>query len=179
MIAIRPERAGDQASIRRVLVAAFAGWDEANLVEALRRAGDLPFSLVAVDGTAIVGHVAASPVTLDEPADAIPPDAAVSRVVTIAPLAVMPDRHRRGIGTALMDAMLDRLRGAGVGFALLLGDPAYYRRFGFAPEKAADIRTPFDGPHQMAVELRPGALAAHAGLCHRYAPAFAPFLPRS
>ena len=77
----------------------------------------------------------------------------------------------------LVQHLLAALRRRDIGLVFVLGDPGYYRRFGFAPDTASAMRTPFDGPHQMAIELRPGAAGDAAGRRFAYAAAFAPFLP--
>ena len=122
---IRDETAGDIPAIGRLvtealLMLAQSTGTEAGIVEALRAQGALALSLVAEDEGAVVGYLAAS----------------AARIGTqdgwglIGPLAVLPSRHGQGIGTALMAEALRRLRATGRG-AALVGDPAYYGRFGF------------------------------------------------
>lgn len=128
---IRPERPEEAAAIAALIAAAFlaaphADGNEAQIVAKLRQEGGLLLSLVAVEGTALLGHVAASPVTV---ADA-------QGWACIAPLCVCPERQRRGIGSALMRAALDQLRAQGMGGVVLVGDPAYYRRFGLVADPA-------------------------------------------
>jgi predicted N-acetyltransferase YhbS len=126
-ITIRTEQAADIDTITRLTEAAFQ--DEAHsshteqfIVNALRRAGQLTVSLVAVDGDAIVGHVAVSPVTISSGA---------SGWYGLGPISVWPARQRQGIGSRLMRAALaDLQRGGGLG-CVLLGDPRFYGRFGF------------------------------------------------
>lgn len=167
---IRPETHGDEADIARLLTDAFGGTAEAELVASLRRNGDLLASLIATDGATIVGHVAASPFVCVDPG--VPVSAAA-----LAPLAVTAAHQNRGIGFMLVQHLLAVLRRRDIGLVFVLGDPDYYRRFGFAPETASAMRTPFDGPHQMAIELRPGAADDAAGRRFAYAAGFAPFLP--
>ena len=126
---VRDERASDALAIGAVTQAAFAQaphsqQTEHHIVGALRMAGALAVSLVVVRGDAVVGHVAASPVAL--------PDGRAGWF-GIGPLSVAPDWQKRGIGTRLMQAALQALRAQGAAGAVLLGDPAYYARFGFAP----------------------------------------------
>jgi putative acetyltransferase len=71
---------------------------------------------------------------------------------------VRPDRQRRGIGGALIRAGLDRARGEGWEAVIVLGDPAYYPRFGFSAAQACHLAAPFSGEAFMALALRPGAL---------------------
>ena len=124
---IRLERPEDATTIHALTDAAFEGMPfsdqtEARLVDALREAGALTLSLVATEGGDIVGHVAFSLVTINgETGD----------WYGLGPVSVWPDRQRMGIGQALIRDGLQRLQSLGAGGCVLLGDPAYYRRFGF------------------------------------------------
>ncbi|MRX50708.1 GNAT family N-acetyltransferase [Paracoccus sp. S-4012] len=133
----RPETAEDREVIAALIEAAFAGaahasGREAEIVAGLRRAGGLTLSLVAEDQGAVVGHVAFSPVSIAGEGGA----AAADGWFGLGPVAVRPDRQRGGVGTGLIHAGLARLRDAGARGCVVLGDPAYYRRFGFAPDPA-------------------------------------------
>ena len=79
--------------------------------------------------------------------------------MALAPLAVLPEWQRRGIGAWLVELGLETLRGQGVPAAAVLGDPAYYGRFGFSATAASRIRSPFSGAAFQALELAPGGLA--------------------
>lgn len=122
---IRDETTGDIPAIGRVVTEAMrllpqATGTEAAIVERLRVDGALTLSLVAEEAGEVVGYLAAS-------------SARIGRQEgwgLIGPLAVLPARHRQGIGSALMAEALGRLRATGRG-AALVGDPAYYGRFGF------------------------------------------------
>src|SRR5690606_6248725 len=116
-------------AIREVTRAAFASAPHASgtehrIVDALRAAGALSISLVAVEGGRVVGHVAISPVQVDGG----PPG-----WFGLGPLSVTPARQGRGVGAALVRDALARLRAMGAAGCVLLGDPAYYGRFGFQP----------------------------------------------
>lgn len=133
-LALRDEAPGDADAIRSVIIAAFRGvphasGTEAQIVDDLRAAGALALSLVAEGSEGILGHVAASPVGIGE----------ARGWFGIAPLAVRPDRQAQGIGTGLMKAALARLRAQGVEGAVLVGDPAYYARFGFAADPGITV----------------------------------------
>jgi putative acetyltransferase len=168
-IAIRPERPGDRTAIHSLLVVAFAGSNEADLVDRLRADGSLAVSLVAVDGGRIVGHIAASPIAIE--------GIAGRTAASLAPLAVLPESQRQGIGAALVAVLHEHLVRAGTDLAFVLGDPAYYKRLGFHVDAAGEFWSPFAGPAFMVRELAAGALAASRGARLRYAPAFTPFLP--
>lgn len=125
---VRDEQPGDAAVIRAVTLAAFetmpfSQQTEAAIVDALRAADALSLSLVAVEDGEVIGHVAFSPITID--------GAAAAGWFGVGPVSVRPDRQGRRIGTALMRTGLDRLRAAGAEGFVLVGDPAYYSRFGF------------------------------------------------
>lgn len=143
---VRAEAAGDAAAIRRVLRAAFPGDAEADLVDALRAEGLCAISLVAEEASAVVGHVLFSPLVLPV------------GCLALAPLCVMPDRHRRGIGGYLVREGLNRARAEGWVGVFVVGDPAYYGRFGFSVEAASAFKTPYPPDYVMSLELWPGAL---------------------
>lgn len=122
---IRDERPGDIPAISRLVTEALrllpqSTGTEAGIVERLRAEGALALSLVAEDDGTVVGHLAASAARIGSQGG----------WGLIGPLAVVPVRHRQGIGSALMAAALVRLRATCRG-AALVGDPAYYGRFGF------------------------------------------------
>lgn len=161
---IREERPEDVAAIRRVNEAAFARPNEADLVDALRAEGAVMRSLVAeVDG-AIAGHILFTRMWIDQSAGSIP-------AVALAPMAVLPEHQRRGIGSRLVVDGLDRLRQMQERIVLVVGHEHYYPRFGFSSEKARSLASPFPPEAFMAVELEPGALAGVTGRV-RYARAF-------
>ncbi len=163
MVIIRPEQPADVGVIRAVHETAFPTASEARLVEALRAAGRLCLSLVAVADGQIVGHIAFSPVTV----------AGAAEGVGLAPVAVLPAWQRRGIGGQLIRAGLAVCQRSGFGFVVVLGAPHYYRRFGFAPAEQWGLRDEYgSGAAFQAIELRPGAIPLGAGQV-QYAPEFA------
>lgn len=159
---VRTEAPGDEDGIRAVNRAAFGREAEAELVDAVREVGATILSLVAVDGGQIVGHVLFTPVAIGGGAG-----------VALGPLAVHPKWQRQGIGTALVREGLEHVRALGHGAVVVVGDPRYYRRFGFASGSRFGVRWERPVPDEvfMALELRPHALA-NGGIC-RYHPAFA------
>jgi putative acetyltransferase len=160
---IRARQPADDAAITRVVDAAFGGPAESKLVQALREAGLAAIDLVAVEDE-VVGHVLFS--SLEVTLDGRSPKA-----LALAPVAVRPDRQRRGIGDALIRAGLERARGEGWDAAIVLGDPAYYPRFGFSAAQARHLKAPYSGESFMALALRPGVLDGRAGRVV-YPPAF-------
>jgi putative acetyltransferase len=124
---VRQERQGDEGAIRDVTKAAFepvahSSQTEAAIIEALRLAGVLTVSLVAVVDGEIVGHAAFSPVTIN---------GADCGWHGLGPVSVRPDRQNAGIGATLIQEGLRRLEGMGAQGCVVLGEPRYYRRFGF------------------------------------------------
>lgn len=160
-IRIRPERPGDAPAIADVVRAAFLGMpyaegDEAALVDALRAAGALTVSLVAEREGRIVGQIAFSPALADD---------GTPGWYAVGPLAVVPAHQRSGVGSALVAAGFDALAGAGAAGCILVGDPAYYARFGF--EVSPDLCPPGQPGEYFQVRLlggrRPaGAIRFHA-----------------
>ncbi len=141
---IRPARPEDEPAIHAIHTAAFGQTTEADLVGRLEADGDLVLSLVACTDRP-VGHIAFSRLDVSE--------APSVRACALAPLAVDPSRQRQGIGSTLIKEGLDRLAEQGWDLVLVLGDPNYYGRFGFAAEAAAALRTPYDGPYLQALAL--------------------------
>ncbi|USG59565.1 N-acetyltransferase [Sneathiella marina] len=124
---LRTERKEDIETIRQLTNAAFkdmpfSNQTEAAIVDALRYHDALTISLVGVDGDNIVGHIAFSPVTINNLEDGW---------YGLGPVSVWPDRQKQGIGSALIREGLQKLKDLGAKGCVLLGDPNYYSRFGF------------------------------------------------
>ena len=144
---IRPAEPGDAVGIRAVHEAAFPTRAEADLVEALVREGDAIISLIAERQGEIVGHVLLSRM-------AATGDGRVYRALGLAPVGVLPGFQGSGFGKALIDAALGIAGATGEEIVFLLGEPDYYRRFGFSAETAAPFASPYAGPYFMALTLR-------------------------
>lgn len=152
---IRSEGSGDAAAIRALHEASFPSAAEARLVDALRGSGQLSCSLVAVEHERVVGHVAFSPVTAS----------GTTQGLGLAPLAVLPDRRRHGVGARLVRAGLRRCQVENVPLVVVLGDPAYYARFGFQPALRWALRDEYrSGAAFQALELVAGTVPAGGGL---------------
>jgi putative acetyltransferase len=161
---IRDEQPHDREQVRLVNEAAFGRPDEADLIDKLREEGAVLASFVAeVDGQ-IVGHILFSRMTVET---TLGPVAAVS----LAPMAVLPSHQGREVGSRLVRHGLTELRAQGEQIVIVLGHEHYYPRFGFSPEKARDLASPFPPEAFMALELEDGALNGIHGKV-RYAAAF-------
>jgi putative acetyltransferase len=147
---VRTEEPGDEEGIRRVQRAAFGREAEAELVDVVRDVAAGLLSLVAVEGGELVGHVLFTPVAVGRGA-----------AVGLGPIAVLPAHQGRGVGSALVREGLTRLRAAGHGAVIVVGEPRYYRRFGFVPASRFGVRWDRAVSDEvfMALELRGGTLA--------------------
>jgi predicted N-acetyltransferase YhbS len=159
---IRAEAPSDVEAIRRVIDAAFkdaphTSHTEVAIVDALRAAGALSLSLVAAQGDDVVGHVAFSPVTID---------GRDRGWWGLGPVAVRPDRQGLGIGQALIREGLRQLQARGVAGCVVLGEPAYYGRFGFVSRptlRLAGVPAEYFQSLPLAGDAPQGEVAYHAG----------------
>lgn len=163
---IRPEELRDFEQVYALNAAAFDGEDESKLVEKLRNIEGY-ISFVAVEHDTVLGHISFSPVTLNDE---------LTRFTGLAPMSVLPNRQKQGIGSSLIAAGLDACRHAGHEAVFVLGHADYYPRFGFT--NAANIgfscEYPVPPENFMAMELSKGSLVDRAGLI-KYHPFFAGF----
>ncbi len=163
MVTVRPETSVDESAIRDVNLQAFRGPYEALLVEALRRDGLIVLSLVAEEHGAVVGHILFSRLFIDGTDGAIP-------AIALAPMSVMPERQRQGVGSRLIEAGLDGCRKAGERIVLVVGHPDYYPRFGFSHALVGNLRSAYESEAFMALELQPHALKGVSGTVRYPAP---------
>lgn len=155
---VRAEKPEDVEAIRRVNVAAFGRKSEADLVDQLRGVAST-LSFVAVEFEQIVGHVFFSPVEIEgECADD-------SLVLGLAPVAVLPDYQRQGIGALLIQNGLKECARLGFKAVVVLGSPEYYPRFGFIPAKEKGLGCEYTVPDEafMVLELESGVLESCVG----------------
>jgi putative acetyltransferase len=166
-VIIRAETPADVQDVRRVNVAAFGQPAEADLVDALRSEAHPFVSLVAERDGRVIGHICFSPVTIDS-------DPGAADYIGLAPMAVDPDAQRQGVGSMLVREGLRECARLGQRLVVVLGHPAFYPRFGFAPASRMGLSCEYSVPHDtfMALLLKPPAPAR--GLV-RYHPAFAGF----
>lgn len=156
--------AADRSAVYSVNMTAFGQPDEADLVDRLRSEGVVLISLVAEDQKRIVGHILFSRMLIETASGSV-------SAVSLAPMAVLPEYQRQGIGGRLIRHGLDLLRARGERIVIVVGHPGYYPRFGFSSEKAHSLESPFPAGAFMAMELTPSALDGVHGRV-RYPAAF-------
>ena len=138
---IRNEQRGDVCAIRELVRGAFAeaihsSGTEWAIVDSLRAAGALTISLVAAEGADILGHVAVSPVIVH----------GAEGWFGLGPVAVRPQQQKQGTGAALIREALKQLRRSGAAGCVVLGEPAFYGKFGFSHDPDityADVPSPY------------------------------------
>ncbi|MEG4857370.1 N-acetyltransferase [Microcoleus sp. K1-B6] len=155
---IRTEKPEDVEAVRNINVAAFGRENEANLVDRLRGIAST-FSFVAVQSDRIVGHIFFSPVVVE---------GKCSRnlsILGLAPVAVLPNYQRQGIGTLLIREGLKECARSGFQAVVVLGHPDFYPRFGFIPASRKSLKCEYDVPDEafMVLELESGALQDCSG----------------
>lgn len=164
MTEIREERPCDVDWIRNVLLAAFPTSAEADLVDRIREEGLSVISLVAEEGGEVAGHILFSPVIVE---------GEDRKGLGLAPVAVAPQFQGRGIGSGLIEKGLEEARKNDFNFVVVLGDPAYYIRFGFQTATQFGLGNEYGAEAEfMAQELISGGLDRIQGMV-RYAEPFA------
>jgi putative acetyltransferase len=156
-VILRGENPREQGAVRSLNEAAFGRPDEADLIDRLRTEDAVLASFVAECEKRIVGHILFSRMLIETGNGPM-------SAVALAPLAVLPEHQRRGLGGQLIRHGLDWLRERGEQVVIVLGHPEYYPRFGFSSDRARSLASPFPAEAFMALELLPGALD---GICGR------------
>lgn len=150
-VVVRPESTADHAAIRRLVAAAFGSDAEAELVDRIRASGGYvpEMALVAEIDVEIVGHVMISHALLRNAGGD-------RRIAMLSPLAVLPDRQHRGIGSALVRAAVGVAEERGEPLVVLEGSPAFYGRLGFEHARAygIEIHLPDWAPPEAAQVVR-------------------------
>jgi len=168
-VTIRHETPGDHDAVRELNRRAFGQDDEAALIDRLRAEGYARLSLVAVLDGRVVGHILFSDLAIQTRDGPLP-------ALLLAPMAVLPERQRQGIGSELVRAGLRRGRERGQRIVFVVGHPEFYPRFGFSHGLTRSIDSPFSGEEAfMAVELEPGAMQGLRGRIE-FPPPFGPLL---
>jgi putative acetyltransferase len=159
VITIRAEKPEDVTHVRLINELAFGQPMEARLVDNLRQACPDALSLVAEE-SGIVGHILFTPVVIENGAQRI-------IGMGLAPMAVLPDRQRQGVGARLVTRGLDILRERGCPFVVVVGHPEYYPRFGFERASLHGLSSQWDGvPDEafMVLILDADAMAGVSGV---------------
>jgi putative acetyltransferase len=160
MAAIRKEERDDEAAVRAVNERAFGQRDEADIVDRLRVSCRDLVSLVAVREESAVGHILFSPASIEG-------RGGLTEGMALAPMAVIPECQRQGVGSALVRAGLAVLRLRSCPFVVVLGHPEYYPRFGFVPASRRAVRCSWEGvPDEvfMILVLEESAMIGVAGV---------------
>lgn len=154
---IRPESQSDIDAVFAVNTSAFETPAEASLVDALREQANPVISLVAEDNGEIIGHIMFSPVSLTNHPE--------TKILGLAPMAVVPDWQNKGVGSELVRAGLRECQQMGFDAVVVLGHPTYYPRFGFVPAVKFGITSEYDVPDDvfMVLELEPDGLSKSDG----------------
>jgi len=137
-------------AIAAITIAAFErqygkGDGEAAVIAALRADGDVVVELAALEGEEVVGHAMFSRLMV-EPANL--------KMAALGPVCARIDRQKSGIGSALIRSGIAACREKGIDAVAVLGDPEYYRRFGFTLALGRTLECEYSGPHFQALELR-------------------------
>jgi putative acetyltransferase len=164
MIELRLAEPADYAGVFEVEMAAFGQADEARLVERLRERGEVDFECVARSHGTLVGHILFSPLLLSRQGETL-------RGSALAPLAVRPEWQKKGVGSALVRMGLEFCASLGVDVVVVVGEPAYYSRFGFDAELGRLLEAPFPYPYLQVVEMENGVLSG-GGWAAGYASSF-------
>jgi len=169
MAIIREEQSGDEQQIRVLNHRAFGGTEEADLVDKLRHACTNSISLVVLSGDQIIGYILFTPVTIQTG----------ERIITgmgLAPMAVLPEFQRQGIGSQLVKSGLQIIKRDRHPFVIVLGHPTYYPRFGFVPASRYGIQSEYENvPDEafMILVFDQAALEGVSGIA-KYRPEFGP-----
>ena len=167
MITIREEQPQDIKIIHDLNKRAFGQTQEADLVDRLRQTCDDLLSLVALIENEVVGHILFTPVVVEGEQE-------VLQGMALAPMAVLPEYQRQGIGSELVRNGIEKLNKRQCPFIIVLGHAEYYPRFGFEPASRYGIRSEWEVPDDafMILVVNESELQGGAGLA-RYRPEFA------
>lgn len=168
MIVIRPEKPEDIADISSVTRLAFESEEEVDLIAAIRNSEFFipELSLVAKDNRKTIGHILFSPIKIITETGEVP-------ALSLAPMAVLPEYQRQGVGSQLLKEGLKVAVRLGHTIIVVIGHPGYYPRFGFRQAREYGLEIPFEVPDDafLALELESGALDAGSGVVE-YSPPF-------
>lgn len=168
-IHLRQEEARDYTLVYNLVERAFNQVDESKLIDVLRESDAFipELSLVAMASDQLVGHILFTKINIINDAGE------AFESLALAPMAVIPDLHKQGVGGQLIRYGLDRARELGYTSVIVLGHEHYYPKFGFEPAENWGIKAPFDVPSNvfMGIELIKNGLTGVSGTV-KYAKAF-------
>lgn len=145
-LTLRLPTEADRPAIAELNTRAFGQPDEARIVAALEKAGDVTLQVIAEMEGRIVGHILFYPMGVRGKLGA----------AGLGPMSVDPSVQRSGIGSQLVRTGLGILKEAGVPIVFVLGHAEYYPKFGFSEKAAEEFACKFKGPHFMALRMRFG-----------------------
>lgn len=154
MYDVRPVTPADYTAISVLVVSAFGQNNEHRLIETLREAGAIALELVALRDGQIVGHICFS--QMDAP----------QGWWALAPVSVAIAHQGKGVGGELIRCGLDRARQDAASAVVVLGNPSYYRRFGFVFDGASALSTPFPIQYTGLFAIAPEAATAAVALSY-------------
>lgn len=160
MTDIRPVRPDDHLDVSVLVTSAFRQPNEERLLERLRAEGAVAVELLAEDADGPVGHILLSKMRAPE------------GWLALGPVCVRPQNAGQGIGSALIAEGLDRARQMGFAAAVVVGDPPYYRRFGFVFSGPVVFETPYPQQFTGFYWFGPGPITAAPREVLRYPRAF-------
>ena len=167
MITIREEQPRDIKKIRDLNKRAFGQTQEADLVDKLRQNCDDLLSLVALMQNQVVGHILFTPVIVESEDNIV-------KGMALAPMAVLPEYQRQGIGSELVRAGIEKLKKRQCPFIIVLGHAEYYPRFGFEPASRYGVRSEWEVPDEAFMILVIGEFEMQGVVAlARYRPEFA------
>lgn len=173
MLTIREEEIKDYNEVEKVVeesfkTAEFSDKDEHNLVRRLRNSNEFikELSLIAEEENKILGHVLLTKALIKA-------ESTYYETLALAPLAVLPEYQKSGIGKNLMNKAIERARELGYKSIVVLGHENYYPKFGFEKASKYGVKAPFEVPDEayMILELLPGGLNGVSGIVE-YSKAF-------
>ncbi len=157
---IRKEKKEDFNSIYKINEQVFKQKDESELIERIRAGRNFipELSLVAEENGKLIGHILFSKIKIIGEKE--------YESLALAPMAVLPEFQKQGIGGKLIKEGLNKARELGFNSVIVIGHKEYYPRFGFERASKWNIKCPFEVPDEafMAVELNAGALTEKSGI---------------
>ncbi|MHC4265625.1 MAG: GNAT family N-acetyltransferase [Planctomycetota bacterium] len=146
MIEIRQEQPEDIPAIRIINELAFGQPQEANIIDNLRENCPDVLSLVAVQEGQIIGHILFSPAVIENDEDQV-------HGMGLAPMAVIPDYQRKGVGSMLVTAGIEKIKQTSCPFIITLGHPEFYPCFGFERASIYGLKSQWEVPDEAFMVL--------------------------